>query len=1165
MFPRPTKRAVIDVGHKCSIECKMCYWLHELKSGTASWEPVDKLKEDIFKAQQRGNNYIDATGGEPTLYPYITELIEYAASLRMKFCIITNAITGRNQTLKILESGIDDWLVSVHDHAMKLKGGINFNVRERQERFLRQVQEYNEDKEQRPYRFNCCMSRDNQEDLVATAEWAVRWKPRIFNFINMNPHNDWQKDVEGTKQIIGDMNVLEKQLCEAIPILLEGGVGVNVRYYPMCRLPEVFRMHVCNDSHVCLSGDTKIRLLDGSTQTIKELSSKYKANERFYVYSLNNKNELMAGIAHSPRVTGRNKKCIKLTLDNGETLTCTPDHLLRLRSGEYIKAIDSIGKPLAPFKTKKDKRGYERYYDQNTNVYKLTHKQMCGKRVKDRWTVRHHINFKKEDNRPANLNLMSWDDHRNYHISLNSKRWENPEFRERVGANISKGRKKLKERGYVYQSRLHSPESREKMSNSRRGVPNFKLRGRKASPETRKKQSLARIGKAPWNVGRERSDEVKNKISKMVLESYKKNPSLKIKSEAHKEKLRAARIRNGLIWPWHKDEFREKHSKRMAQSQSQKMNKIRAEKILKVVLDNNDVINEENWEKARSTFYRTAPKFETACTLLGMNHKVISIEDVGMLEEVYDITVNKYHNFALDCGIFVHNCFDPYEWDYNIIPKTFQAFLKAAQNMSRSVEWNGLPCLKCDLKFICGGINSAFFRADGRKDIIQAVKLEGVPRDDFYHYRRHNKICLTDRTPDPKKLYFTIATDENFAFVPLFIRQMMIDNPEDEIAVISDHCHHETLKEIVDKGIGYGIYGLVDKQYSAKALEIEGGIKNQDEVTRMVRKDANNKFPSIYRITIEESEIIPGDKNVLEMYRKCGMLDERIDQKLQMAYPESVLPPKKNKPKPKKKPALAHYNGNLLIYTLCDKDYEWYIPLFARSMAIANPKQEVEIGVVGDVNEKILDLINNDKVTIFNYNNTTSEKYATASLRFLLVPKQSAFTHYLITDIDMMFMPEASSIIDQHCKHMERDGTLCYENWISQYIGGDPRMPGVHFVTQEWFEKTESIRKVELNKLLEHGAKDYYYDEVMLGRLVRDSGLPLPPQIAKLWRHHGIHLGDWRINMDRKGKTIPQNVFQKMHIQTLLKDEKFMELAKICTEHIPLIGKVVKKWPLLFK
>lgn len=760
MFPRPTKRAVIDVGHKCSIECKMCYWLHELKSGTASWEPVDKLKEDIFKAQQRGNNYIDATGGEPTLYPYITELIEYAASLRMKFCIITNAITGRNQTLKILESGIDDWLVSVHDHAMKLKGGINFNVRERQERFLRQVQEYNEDKEQRPYRFNCCMSRDNQEDLVATAEWAVRWKPRIFNFINMNPHNDWQKDVEGTKQVIGDMNVLEKQLCEAIPILLEGGVGVNVRYYPMCRLPEVFRMHVCND------------------------------------------------------------------------LSC---------------------------------------------------------------------------------------------------------------------------------------------------------------------------------------------------------------------------------------------------------------------------------------------------------------------------------------------CFDPYEWDYNIIPKTFQAFLKAAQNMSRSVEWNGLPCLKCDLKFICGGINSAFFRADGRKDIIHAVKLEGVPRDDFYHYRRHNKICLTDRTPDPKKLYFTIATDENFAFVPLFIRQMMIDNPEDEIAVISDHCHHETLKEIVDKGIGYGIYGLVDKQYSAKVLEIEGGIKNQDEVTRMVRKDANNKFPSIYRITIEESEIIPGDKNVLEMYRKCGMLDERIDQKLQMAYPESVLPPKKNKPKPKKKPALAHYNGNLLIYTLCDKDYEWYIPLFARSMAIANPKQEVEIGVVGDVNEKILDLINNDKVTIFNYNNTTSEKYATASLRFLLVPKQSAFTHYLITDIDMMFMPEASTIIDQHCKHMERDGTLCYENWISQYIGGDPRMPGVHFVTQEWFEKTESIRKVELNKLLGHGAKDYYYDEVMLGRLVRDSGLPLPPQIAKLWRHHGIHLGDWRINMDRKGKTIPQNVFQKMHIQTLLKDEKFMELAKICTEHIPLIGKVVKKWPLLFK
>jgi hypothetical protein len=46
------------------------------------------------------------------------------------------------------------------------------------------------------------------------------------------------------------------------------------------------------------------------------------------------------------------------------------------------------------------------------------------------------------------------------------------------------------------------------------------------------------------------------------------------------------------------------------------------------------------------------------------NHKIVSIEDAGV-EDVYDITVDKYHNFALESGVFVHNCgyfYMPYEY-----------------------------------------------------------------------------------------------------------------------------------------------------------------------------------------------------------------------------------------------------------------------------------------------------------------------------------------------------------------------------------------------------------------------------------------------------------------------------------------------------------------------
>jgi len=42
--------------------------------------------------------------------------------------------------------------------------------------------------------------------------------------------------------------------------------------------------------------------------------------------------------------------------------------------------------------------------------------------------------------------------------------------------------------------------------------------------------------------------------------------------------------------------------------------------------------------------------------LLANNHKVVSVESDGF-EDVYDISVDEYHNFALESGIFVHNCF----------------------------------------------------------------------------------------------------------------------------------------------------------------------------------------------------------------------------------------------------------------------------------------------------------------------------------------------------------------------------------------------------------------------------------------------------------------------------------------------------------------------------
>lgn len=48
--------------------------------------------------------------------------------------------------------------------------------------------------------------------------------------------------------------------------------------------------------------------------------------------------------------------------------------------------------------------------------------------------------------------------------------------------------------------------------------------------------------------------------------------------------------------------------------------------------------------------------YVSAKTYAQRNHKVLSVKKLTYTEDVYDITVDKHHNFALSAGVFVHNC-----------------------------------------------------------------------------------------------------------------------------------------------------------------------------------------------------------------------------------------------------------------------------------------------------------------------------------------------------------------------------------------------------------------------------------------------------------------------------------------------------------------------------
>lgn len=242
--PIPTDRAWIDPCRACNINCKFCYNHYEDMKGYKKQEDIER---EILKAKGRGCKTIDFSGGETMLIPFLPEIIDFIHDQGMRICIITNGTVGENRLRKILEHKPDEWLVSIHglesthDFLTEKKG-----ARKRQLKFLDILTEIGKNH----IRFNTVINKYNQNELFSLAEEFSKYKPLIHNFINFNPHGLGALDMKRTVHLVADLFEVEKELDKLIPFYESRGIGVNLRYYPMCRIKKEYRRCVCNNYQV---------------------------------------------------------------------------------------------------------------------------------------------------------------------------------------------------------------------------------------------------------------------------------------------------------------------------------------------------------------------------------------------------------------------------------------------------------------------------------------------------------------------------------------------------------------------------------------------------------------------------------------------------------------------------------------------------------------------------------------------------------------------------------------------------------------------------------------------------------------------------------------------------------------------------------------------------
>jgi len=180
----------------------------------------------------------------------------------------------------------------------------------------------------------------------------------------------------------------------------------------------------------CFTKDTKVRLTDGRALNFEELIKEAKEGRKNYTFTFNHKTKKIA-IAEikNPRKTRKNAELVKVILDNGEKITCTPDHPFMLRDGIYKKAKDlKANDSLMPLyielydgKDDLNLKGYETIYqpieDKRGFIHQLADEWNLkhGIYKKSAGRIRHHKDFNKLNNNPDNIQRIQWNQHWNRH------------------------------------------------------------------------------------------------------------------------------------------------------------------------------------------------------------------------------------------------------------------------------------------------------------------------------------------------------------------------------------------------------------------------------------------------------------------------------------------------------------------------------------------------------------------------------------------------------------------------------------------------------------------------------------------------------------------------------------------------------------------------------
>lgn len=233
-----TRRCWVHLGYSCNSACLFCYFRDSLKLKD---KPINKIKKILKKLKNKKIENIELIGGEPTIRTDIFEILSFAKKLEFNdVCVITNGSKTYdfNFCKELIKQGATSFLFSIeaenaelHDYLTQRKGSFQKIV----------MSMKNVNKLKVPFQTNTTITKFNYKNLPDLANFLLRYKPRLVNFLIYWPFDDGKKYYN---HMAPRYSAIEPYITKAIKILEDKVKDVNLRYFPFCAVKR-YRKYIC--------------------------------------------------------------------------------------------------------------------------------------------------------------------------------------------------------------------------------------------------------------------------------------------------------------------------------------------------------------------------------------------------------------------------------------------------------------------------------------------------------------------------------------------------------------------------------------------------------------------------------------------------------------------------------------------------------------------------------------------------------------------------------------------------------------------------------------------------------------------------------------------------------------------------------------------------------